>query len=270
MTARWQDVRCARIPVADLSLLADLRGRSEIRVSIIDGMAWICWETDSRPMRAILARRILPLPSVELYTERDGRWYRLGQRLPAFDVPISDGSAGVSLDRIILPTPIQAQAPERGPLVPLGLSLVRDERSQVRPASALRCPLRVLAAWAERATSAQIACLQGVWCGGSPGTEDDALMLALGTPPGLPLLPDSVRFWGTDLLIPLGFRTDPDLPEPALHRAVGAGAGELAVLDRDGLELIARRVFQPLSRGGIRLASQGRTELDTTRGARND
>ena len=73
----------------------------------------------------------------------------------------------------------------------------------------------------------------------------------------LPLLPESVRYWGTDLLVPLGFRADPELPEGAIRRVVGAGDGDLVVLDEEGFELIARDAFKPLSRAGIRLARGG-------------
>jgi len=270
MTARWTDVRCASIPVEQLSLLADLRGRADgVRVSIADGIAWVYWEPESEQMHAILVRRLMPLPGVRLFTERGGRWYRLGECLPDFGVPVCDGSAGVPLDRIILPTPIQAHRPEGLPAVSLRIRLVRAERSQARPASALRCPLEAIADWAERATSAQLARLQGGWSRGSGHGEGEAEVQVLGTPGSIPLLPDGVRFWGTDLLIPLGFRADPDLSEPALHRALGAGAGDLAVLDHDGFELIARRIFKPISRAGIRLAWEGNKGAGPVGGGRS-
>jgi len=268
MTAPWKDVRCASIRVEELSRLADLRGRPEIRVSIAGGMAWVCWEPESELMQAILVRRLLPLPSVELFTERGGRWYRLGEHLPAFSVPIRDGSAGVPLDRIVLPAPIQAQRPEGIPTVSQAVCLVRDDRSRARPSSGLKCPLGVLAAWAESATSAQIARLQAGWSGGSSRSEGDAEVLVLGSPGAIPLLPDGVRFWGTDLLIPLGFRADPELPEPALHHALGAGATDLAVLDHDGFELISRAIFKPLSRAGIRLARESSKGAGPVEGSR--
>lgn len=267
MTPLWKDARCASIPVEELPLLADLRGRSEIRVLIAEGIAWIGWAPDSELMQAILVSRILPLPGVELFTERGGRWYRVGECLPAFSVPTGAGSAGAPLDRIILPTPIQARRPEGNPPIALSVRLVRDERRLFRPASALRCPLQAFAAWAEHATSAQLGHLQGVWSGGSGGAAEDAEMLALGTPGAMPLVPESVRFWGADLLIPLGFRTDPDLPEPALRRAVLAGAGDLAVLDHDGFELIARALFKPLNRAAIRLAWEGRKGVGPVEGS---
>ena len=70
----------------------------------------------------------------------------------------------------------------------------------------------------------------------------------------LPLLAESVRYCGTDLLVPVGFRADPELPEGAIRQVAGAGPGDLVVLDEGGIELIARDAFQPLSRAGIRLA----------------
>ncbi len=74
------------------------------------------------------------------------------------------------------------------------------------------------------------------------------------------MLPASLggsRFWGVDVMIPLGFRADPELSEAALRRLVGAGPDDLVVLDANGYERIPRGSFRPLSRAGIRLASAG-------------
>ena len=48
-------------------------------------------------------------------------------------------------------------------------------------------------------------------------------MLVIGAPGTLPLLPESVRYWGSELLVPLGFRAEPDLPEAAIRGVAGAG-----------------------------------------------
>jgi hypothetical protein len=79
----------------------------------------------------------------------------------------------------------------------------------------------------------------------------------LGVPGTLPLLPGSARFWGADLLVPLGCRSDPELPASAIRHIVGAGQDELVLMDEKGYELIARKAFQPLTRSGIRLAREG-------------
>ena len=75
--------------------------------------AWVCWPADSEMAAEILVGRILPLEGVELFTERGGRWYRLGEHLPAFGVPFRDGADGVLLDRLLIPGKLSAQRPER-------------------------------------------------------------------------------------------------------------------------------------------------------------
>jgi len=105
-------------------------------------------------------------------------------------------------------------------------------------------------------TSARLASLLAAWTAGA-GQPGQADVLVLGAPGSLPEVGSGRRFWGDDLLIPLGWRADPELPEPALRGAVGAGPDDLVVLDVAGAELIARAAFQPLSRAGIRLADRG-------------
>jgi hypothetical protein len=249
----WKDVGCASIAAEDLPVLAELRCRREIRVSIVGDRAWIVWEAESEAVQHALVRHILPLPGVELFVERAGSWYRLGEHLPAFDVPAGVGIHGSLLEGILLPKPFTAQRPGDGPRAPLPVRLVHDQRGQTRPASAVRCRLGALWAWAEQATSAQLARVLGAYTEGPGGGE----VLVLGAAGVLPPVGGGMRFWGTEVLIPLGFRTDPDLPGPGLRRATEAGPGELVVLDWDGFELIPRDVFQPLCRAGIRLARPG-------------
>ena len=253
MPASWKDVRRARIPVEDVPVLAELRGQAGIHVMLAGEFAWISWEPGLDLMQDMLVRRILPLEGAELYTERDGRWYRLGEHLPRFDVPGGDGSTWLPLERTIFPEPIEAVRTREPVNDPMPIRLVRDLAMPGRPASALRCPLGALSAWAERATSAQLARLRGAWIGSGALERSGAEALVIGPEGSLPLLPDGLRFWGGDLLIPLGYRAEPDLPASAIRRAAGAGADELAVLDQDGLELIPRAILKPLSRAGIRL-----------------
>ncbi len=63
-------------------------------------------------------------------------------------------------------------------------------------------------------------------------------MLILGPAGRLPLLPDATRYWGIDLLTPLGYRLEPDLPESTVRRAAGADAGSLVLWEDDGFELV--------------------------------
>ena len=99
MNPRWQDVCCASIPVQDLPVLADLRRLPGIRVSILGDRAWVCWEAGSESTRQVMIERLLPLSGVEMFARRGGHWYRPGEHLPAFGVPIGDGSGGVLLER---------------------------------------------------------------------------------------------------------------------------------------------------------------------------
>jgi MoxR-vWA-beta-propeller ternary system domain bpX2 len=256
-TALLKDVRCASLPVEALGALADLRGQAEIRVTLAGGLAWIHWPLDAGPQLELLARRILSVEGVEIFTERAGEWYRLGEHLPAFGVPFRGGTTGVPLEQIVIPSKISVSRPGEGANESLRVRLVRDLQERVRPATAFRCPLSVLASWADTATSAQLNVLQGAWRAASGGEPGEAVVLVVGHPGALPLVPESVRYWGDGLLIPLGFRAEPDLPESAIRGVAGAGEGDLAILDLDGLELIAHDLFKPLSRSAIRLARAG-------------
>ena len=87
-SARWKDIRGACLPVEDLASLADLRGRARMWVAVAEGRAWVWWQADSDVTPDVVARRIMPLEGAELFTRTDGQWYRLGERLPAFGVPM--------------------------------------------------------------------------------------------------------------------------------------------------------------------------------------
>jgi hypothetical protein len=254
MSATWKDVRCASIRAQDLPALADLRRHAEIRLKISQGRAWIYWEHESEEMRRILLRRILPLPGVQLFRQQGGNWYRLGDHLPTFDTPDDEFEESVPLHRLLLPATIVGCRPDVIREDRVLIRAARDERGRSQPAVALRCPLAALWEWVERATSAQLAGLQAAWTGGTQGRDADATVLVLGTARALPLLSAGQRFWGNDLLIPLGSRAEPDLPEPALRLACGAGPDDLIVLDQEGFELIPRGVFQRIERAGVCLA----------------
>jgi hypothetical protein len=283
MTPRWQDVRCASIPVEALSVLADLRCEPGIRVTISGDRAWICWDDgpESDVTRRILLGHILPMADAEVFARRDGRWHRPGESLPAFHVPIGDGSTGSALDRLILPERIVVSRPEGDPPSPVSLRLVRDESDRPRPATAVRCRLDDLARWAEQVPSSWIESLSAAWCEASGGGPAGAEVVVLGAaaepaartgprPPAwdsmagieprprgnvrLPAIQEGRRYWGSDILIPMGCRAEPELADRALRQAVGAGPDELVVLDDEGPELIPHQAFRPLSRAGLRLA----------------
>ncbi len=131
--------------------------------------------------------------------------------------------------------------------------------SQPQVAAAVSCRLAGLAEWAERETTARIAALTAVWISHSDGDPEVAEVLVLGPSGRLPTTRGDSRFWGVDLLIPIGFRVDPELSESAIRRVVGARPDDLVLLDNQGPELIPREAFQPLSRAAIRLACAGIT-----------
>jgi hypothetical protein len=70
----------------------------------------------------------------------------------------------------------------------------------------------------------------------------------------LPALPRGDRFWGDRVLVILGSRPEPALPESALRKVLHLGETELALLNEKGVELVPSEALQPLSRGAIRLA----------------
>ena len=123
-----------------------------------------------------------------------------------------------------------------------------------RPTTAVRCPAHVLSSWADQATSAQLDELQAVCAERPERPTRDSAILILGPAGRLPLLPDATRYWGIDLLVPLGYRLEPELPESAVRRAAGADAGHLVLFEEDGFELIPRALFKPVTRAAIRLA----------------
>jgi hypothetical protein len=270
MTAPWQDVRCASIPEGALPALADLRREAGIRVTVARGRAWVSWDDGpaSEATRRILVERLMPLSGVELFSRHDGRWHRLGERLPAFDATIGDHASGARLDRVIVPVALELGPPGGDAPRRVALRLVRDDRGRVRPAAGVRCRLLQVVEWAERAPSGWIESLSGTWCAPAGTGPGDAEVLVIGPPPRLPSPRDGLRFWGNDVLIPLGYRASPELTERALRDVVGAAADDLVVLDEEGPELISRGAFRPLSRASIRLAMAARGVVPDSGGGR--
>jgi hypothetical protein len=245
MPSPLEHVCRARVPVSALGALGELRRTAGIRVTPTgdDASAWVDWEAGN----AAVLRRVLPVTGVELYTRRDGLWYRLGARLPSFGVPAEADGASMPLARAVTPRPVQPLPPASAPCAPARLGLARQ--SAPRPATALRCTLAALAQWAEQATTAQLGALEGAWTSEVEGGGGLVLILGRRLPP---IAGD--RFWGERLLVPLGLRPEPELSERAVLRALGVGEGALVVLEADGYEVMARSVFEPLGRARIRLA----------------
>jgi hypothetical protein len=234
----WKDVSAARLPAARLPALAPLRARGDVRVSIDSAVAWVLWPAG----RAEFVRCLLPVRGVEFYTRRDGVWFRSGSRLPASETPPPDG---VPLPSVLVPDRFEPTFPPSESASPVVLRGVRG--GEPKPASAMAGSVAELARWADVATTAELAAVRAARSG--------PRVVLLG--PRLPAIGTAVRYWGEDVLVPVGFRPEPQLPPAALRAAVGATPEELVLLDEDGAEVILRAAFEPLTRAGLRLALRG-------------
>ena len=120
----------------------------------------------------------MPIEGVELFTEREGQWYRLGEHLPVFGVPIADEATGVPLDKVIIPGKLAARAVAFGenarPAAARAARARPRNQEARRPATGLRCGLRVLVVWAEQSTSSELSKLQAAWLGAGQGAAGDA------------------------------------------------------------------------------------------------
>jgi hypothetical protein len=182
---------------------------------------------------------VLPIDGVELFARRDGLWYRAGEALPTFTVPESEAARALAV--ALIPAPAQADGSATPAIPPLSLRLVRVE--EVRPTAALLCPAAELQAWADTAPTYELAQVRGA----SWGTQ----MLLVGT--RLPAVVGGERFWGERVLIPLGYRPEPDLAESVLVALFGLQAGELAFFRLEGVTVLPDDALEPLSRARLRL-----------------
>jgi hypothetical protein len=139
----------------------------------------------------------------------------------------------------VAPVPAGDVSPDR-----LTLTLAPDARP--RPASALTCSPGELARWADGTPAARLAALEAAWRKG--------FVLVLGA--RLPPLASARRYWGETVLVPLGYRPEPDLPPGALRDALGVTAEELLLLDESSAEAVPRSAFRPLTRARVRLAAR--------------
>lgn len=227
--------RAARLPAAGLAALAPLRPVGGVRV-IAGDPAWVTWDGP----RPDVVAAVLAVSGAELFEPRDGRWFRPGDRLPAFDVPPA-GDA-VALDRAVVPAPFAATEPDGRELKRVPLRLVRCDVP--RPATAVRCSVSALQAWADVATTAEIAAVKAAQCGN--------VVWLLGEK--LPALAGAERFWGDRVLVPLGLRAEPEWLEAALREAANVGPDELLVLTEAGTGALPTEAFRALTRGAIRRA----------------
>jgi hypothetical protein len=239
MNTPLDDVCCASLPLAALPALAAVRCVPDVSVAMVGERAWVRWP----PGRAEVLVCVAALVGVELYEPRDGQWYRPGQHLPAFGLPIPAPSR--PLAQVLVPAPVQPELVPDLTLPSVKLRLVRNVRP--RPATALWGSLSALRKWADRAPTAELVAVCAARC--------DGRVLLLGR--RLPPLPGAERLWGERVLIPLGYQPEPALPESALLEALQGTADELVVLTTDGAEMLPRSALQPLTRSGMRLALGG-------------
>src|SRR5439155_22069142 len=111
---------------------------------------------------------------------------------------------------------------------------------EVKPATALACAIRELVKWTDTAMTAELAAVRAARCG------DRAILLG----PRLPAIPCATRYWGESVLVPVGFRPEPDLPPAALREAAGVQPDEILLLDEAGADVLPRAAFEPLTRAG--------------------
>ncbi len=234
---RWREVTAARIPAEHIAALAPVRNRVGLRVHLYDATAWVTWSIGN----ADVVNYLLPVPGVVLFTHRRGAWFKFGNRLPSDEIP--PAGEGQPLAAVLVPARFQATAPPSSELVAGQLRIVRGGEPNLT--SALVCTVNDLLKWAETATTASLLAVRAARSG------NRAVLLGS----SLPTIGGAVRFWGKDVLVPVGFRADPDLPAFALRTACGVTDSELLFLDEAGAEVIPRSAFEPLTRAGIRLGA---------------
>jgi MoxR-vWA-beta-propeller ternary system domain bpX2 len=232
----WQSVSAARLPTSFLHVLAPIRNSSDIRVHVTGDIAWVVWPAG----RTEVARRLLSVPGVELFVRREARWFRFRSRLPTAAAPPSGD--GATLTALLLPARFEPIAPQNTALQSIEIRIVRG--GQPKPATALTCLITDLGKWAETATTKELSAVKAARSGSR------AVLLGAKLPP----VPGAVRYWGDELMVPIGFRVVPDLPAGTIREAIGVATDEIALLDSSGAERIPRAAFETLTRAGLQLA----------------
>lgn len=237
-TSDWSAVCAARLPVAGLAALAPLRSDGEVRILLEPEIAWARWPAK----REDVIRCLLPVTGAEFYQRRGESWYRFGSRLPTSAVPPPGIDRPIA--SVLVPSRFSISSGNAESRTPIVLRIVRGGEPQ--PVSALACLIQDLAAWASTATTRELANVRGA-C-----KREQAVLLGA----RLPSIPGGKRFWGESVLAPLGFRVEPDLSQTAVLEAVGASQDEMVIFHEDGVEILPRSAFEPLSRARVRLAIQ--------------
>jgi hypothetical protein len=243
-----EQANCASIPATALPTLASLRASPDVQVQILGDRVWLRWPGNAGEV----LRLLLPVPGAAFFVWHQGHWYPQDSRLPTSAIPdLSDPS---QLHRVLIPEPVQPTPPAIHSGRPVEVALRRCE--EPRACTALWCRLAELTSWADTATSDDIAAVYAARSGEH--------VLLRGN--RLPATPRGERFWGRDLLVPLGYQPVPDLPERDLCAALRVGDDDYALLrlasepENEGgtavLELLPVDAFEPLTRAAVRLALQ--------------
>ena len=130
MNEELDQVTLASLPLEHLGVLAQMRRDSGITVAVRGERAWVSWG----PGQACVARLLLPVPDVQLFSARGDHHYRLGSLLPCGEVPGDLEATAVSLVRALTPDAARIHSQAKARPNPLPFALVRDDRA--RPASA--------------------------------------------------------------------------------------------------------------------------------------
>jgi hypothetical protein len=234
----WRAVSAARLPVGGLSALAAVRNREGVRVLLADGVAWVRWPAG----QSEVVRCLLPVPEIAFFTHSNGLWFRFGHSVPTNDTPPS--GEGASVAAVLAPERFEPLPPNPQTWSPVALTVVHG--GELKPTTALTCTISELAKWADSATTAELAAVRAARSG------ECAVLLGK----QLPAIPTATRYWGKEVLVPLGFRAEPDLPEATLREAVGVSKDELLLLNKTGAVVIPLSVFESLTRASVRLGAQ--------------
>jgi len=230
-----QEVCAASLPLESLGALADLRCLPGLNVVLAEGRAWLRWPAGEER----ILENILAVSGVELFVRRGGGWSRYGSLLPAEALPLD--RAAQPLAHVLMPAPVTAMPPADAPLQAVQLRLAPS--TCVRETTALRCRAVELLAWSERVPASRLAELQAV--------RSAEFVLLIGK--RLPEIGGGERFWGQRLLVPLGWRLEPELPEPVAREMVGLAEHEILVVTQARSEVVAQHAFRPLTRASLRL-----------------
>jgi hypothetical protein len=238
MTENLHLINAALLPHAGLAALAELRCRADVHVVLGEDRVWATWPAGDESV----LRRLLPVIGAEFFRNADDTWFAHGSRLPARNVPLP--GAPRLLQDALTPAPFTPLGPEDVVLTPVAFRLVPCQILRATTAALYR--LADLEAWADGATSIRLTSFTAA------RLNDEVLLRGN----RLPSLPNSARFWGERVLLPLAFRLDPDLAADAVCEALGVSNEEIVLWTAAGPEAIARECFQPLLRAGLRLATE--------------